>query len=247
MDITTEAGNPSGEAGLLARSRDAAFLNALQLSDTFFPTGLYTLSHGFESFVQAGLVSTAGVEALLHDYLENVLGPADGVALAHAHRATEERDLGRLLEIDRRLFAMKLVRETRESSRRVGKRILATAVTLAPDRPLLDYRSAVDGGDCPGNAAVALGAAAATLGIARREALLIELYTFSTSLLGAAMRLIRLDHMEAQQILARLKPLIVRVVRENMDKGLQEMRAFAPLIDVMGMVHERAHVRLFVS
>jgi urease accessory protein len=169
------------------------------------------------------------------------------VALAHAHRATEERDLGRLLEIDRRLFAMKLVRETRESSRRVGKRILATAVTLAPDRPLLDYRSAVDGGDCPGNAAVALGAAAATLGIARREALLIELYTFSTSLLGAAMRLIRLDHMEAQQILARLKPLIVRVVRENMDKGLQEMRAFAPLIDVMGMVHERAHVRLFVS
>lgn len=226
---------------------DMAFLSALQLSDTFFPTGLYTLSHGFEAFVQAGLVSKAEVEALLRDYLENVLGPADGVALSHAHRATEGRDLGRLMEIDRRLFAMKLVREGREASRRVGKRILTTAVKLSPDPLLRDYLAAVGAGACPGNAAVALGAVAAALGIARREAMLIELYTFTASVLGAAMRLIRLDHEEAQLILSGLRHCMVRVVQENIDKSLQEMRAFAPLIDIMGAVHERARVRLFIS
>jgi urease accessory protein UreF len=47
--------------------------------------------------------------------LEHVLGPADGVALSHAHRATENRDLEGLQVIDRRLFAMKLVREAREA------------------------------------------------------------------------------------------------------------------------------------
>jgi urease accessory protein len=94
---------------------------------------------------------------------------------------------------------------------------------------------------------VALGAAAATLRIGRGEAMLIELYAFTTSVLGAAMRLIRLDHEEAQLTLSRLKPLMVQVVQENMDKGLKDMRVFAPLIDVMGMVHERATVRLFVS
>lgn len=226
---------------------DMAFLSALQLSDTFFPTGLYTLSHGFEAFVQAGLVSKAEVEALLRDYLENVLGPADGVALSHAHRATEGRDLGRLMEIDRRLFALKLVREGREASRRVGKRILTTAVKLSPDPLLKDYLAAVGAGACPGNAAVALGAVAAALGIARREAMLIELYTFTASVLGAAMRLIRLDHEEAQLILGGLRHFMVRVVQENIDKSLQEMRAFAPLIDIMGAVHERARVRLFIS
>jgi len=99
--------------------------------------------------------------------------------------------------------------------------------------------------------------------------MLIELYTFATSILGAAMRLVRLDHEEAQLILAQLqplmirvvqddheeaqlilaqlRPLMVRVVQENIDKGLQEMRAFAPLIDIMGAVHERARVRLFIS
>ena len=226
---------------------DLALLNALQLSDTFFPTGLYTLSHGLEAFVQAGLVSKTEVEALVRDYLENVLGPADGVALSHAHRATDGRDLGRLIEIDRRLFAMKLIREARESSRRVGKRMLTTALKLSPDSLLKDYWGAVHAGACPGNSAAALGAVAATLGIARRQAMLMELYTFATSILGAAMRLVRLDHEEAQLILAQLQPLMIRVVQENIDKGLQEMRAFAPLIDIMGAVHERARVRLFIS
>jgi urease accessory protein len=224
-----------------------AFLSALQFSDTFFPTGLYTLSHGLEAFVQAGLASKADLEALLRDYLENVLGPADGVALSHAHRAAEARDLGRLLEIDRRLFALKLVREAREASRRVGKRILTTAIALVPEPLLADFRAAVDAGAAPGNAAVALGAASAILGISRQEAVLIELYTVATSLLGAAMRLIRLDHEEAQRILARLKPLMVRVAEENLDKDSEEMLAFAPLIDIMGMAHERATIRMFIS
>ena len=247
MDITTESDTPSGADGSPGHAHGVEFLSAVQLSDSFFPTGLYTLSHGLEAFLQAGLISKADVEALLQDYLENVLGPADCVALSHAHRAAAGRDLARLLEIDRRLFAMKLVREAREASRRVGRRILTTAVQLNPDSLLADYRAAVDSGTCPGNAAVALGATAAALGIARQEAMLIELYTFSTSLLGAAMRLIRLDHEEVQRILARLKPVMVRVVQENLGRGLQEMRAFAPLIDIMGMAHERAPIRLFIS
>jgi len=247
MSITTETEIPSGAEGPAPAVPGIAFLSALQSSDTFFPTGLYTLSHGLESFVQANLVSKANLEDLLLDYLENVLGPADAVAVSHAHRATEGRDLSRLMEIDRRLLAMKLVREPRESSRRVGKRILTTAVALTPDSLLQDYRAAVESNVAPGNSAVALGAVTATFRIGRREAMLIELYTFTASVLGAAMRLIRLDHQESQLLLARLKPSMVRVVQENQGKDLQDMRAFAPFIDIMGMEHERARIRLFIS
>ncbi len=247
MSITTDSGTPPPGKGPSARSSPVEFLSALQLSDSFFPTGMYTLSHGLEAFVQTGLVSKAGVEALLLDYLENVVGPADAVALSLAHQATEVRDLMRLMEIDRRLFAMKLVKEAREASRRVGKRIVTTAVQLTPNGHLEDFRAAMDAGACPGTSAVALGAVAATFGIGREEAMLIQLYGFTASLLGAAMRLIRLGHDEAQGILARLKPQMVRVAQDNMTKGLEEMHAFAPLIDIMGMAHERAHIRLFIS
>ena len=141
---------------------DLAFLSALQLSDTFFPTGLYTLSHGLEAFVQTGLLQKAELEPLLGDYLESVLGPADGVALSHAHRATEGRDLGRLMEIDRRLFALKLVREPREASRRVGERMLTTAVKPGPI-PCCGLLGRVGAGASPGNSAVAFGVVTATL------------------------------------------------------------------------------------
>jgi urease accessory protein len=230
-----------------AHGFELAFLSALQVSDTFFPTGLYTLSHGLEAFAQGGLLSKADLEPLLGDYLESVVGPADGVALSHAHRATEGRDLARLIEIDRRLLALKLVREPREASRRVGKRMLSTAVKLSTDAVLKDFWLAVGAGGCPGNSAVAFGAVMAALGIGRREAMLIGLYGFAAGALGAAMRLIRLDHEEAQLIVVGLKPLMVRVAEENIDKELQEMRAFAPLIDIMGAMHERARVRLFIS
>ncbi len=247
MNITTDGDTPARMDEPSPHPSGVEFLSALQLSDTFFPTGLYTLSHGFEAFAQAGLASKENLEALLQDYLENVLGPADSVALSQAHRAAEGRDLGRLREIDRHLFAMKLVREAREASRRVGKRILTTAVVLNPDRLLQEYRAAVEAGASPGTSAVVLGAVAATFRIARTDAMLIELYTFTASLLGAAMRLIRLDHEEAQRILTRLKPCMVRVVQENQRRDLQDMRAFAPFIDIMGMEHERARIRLFIS
>src|SRR6266496_3350914 len=37
----------------------------LQLADSFFPTGMFTQSHGLESFVAAGTVGAAQIEALL--------------------------------------------------------------------------------------------------------------------------------------------------------------------------------------
>ena len=224
-----------------------AFLRALQVCDSFFPSGLFTLSHGLESFVQAGLVGPRDVESLLLDYLEHVVGPGDALAVAHAHEATETGDLVRLAEVDRQLFAMKLVREAREASCRVGKRLLGTLAHLTADPRVAEYRSRVDSGACPGTAAVALGAGAAALGVGKRDAMLMELYTFATSFLGAALRLLRLDHLEAQAILARAATPMLRLVDEHAERALDEMRAFAPWIDLMGMAHERAEVRLFIS
>ena len=219
----------------------------MQLCDSFFPSGLYTLSHGLESFVQAGLAGPGDLEPLLLDYLEHLVGPGDAVAVAHAHEATATGDLARLAEVDRRLFALKLAREAREASCRVGRRLLGTLAHLTADARITEYRSRVDGGVCPGTAAVALGAGAASLGIGRREAMLMELYTFATSFLGAALRLVRLDHLEAQGILARAAAPMLRLVDEHAERALEEMHGFAPWIDVMTMSHERADLRLFVS
>ncbi len=244
MAMESEATNPCKPI----QPSDLGFLGALQLADTFFPSGLYTLSHGLEAFVQHGLVTSGQeVESLLRTYLTQLVGPSDCIAVSHAHQATLEEDVALLIRVDRRLTAVKLTRESRDASTRIGKRILATATTIAP-RPILNaYQHAIANKEAPGNAAIAFASAAASIGVPRREAMLVALYTYAASLLGVAMRLIRFDHLQAQEILTRIRLLLIQIVESNLNSPIDAMRSFAPMIDIMAMRHEQSTVRLFIS
>ena len=68
---------------------------ALQLADSFFPSGTVTLSHGQETFL-SGQSAEIDLSQLLQDYLERKITPCDLVAYAHAYRAAEEGDVERL-------------------------------------------------------------------------------------------------------------------------------------------------------
>ncbi|WFR72692.1 hypothetical protein P9209_01645 [Prescottella defluvii] len=60
-------------------------LGCLQLADSAFPSGLYTLSHGLEGYAEAGRVDASTLAALLDGLLRHSVGPADGTASALAH------------------------------------------------------------------------------------------------------------------------------------------------------------------
>ena len=227
---------------------DTAFLRTLQLADSFFPTGMVTLSHGLEAFVDEGLVSTSeDFSALLSDYLRHQLGPTDAVALANAHEAAERSDIVTVVEVDHALISMKLAKEAREGSVKTGRRLLATARRLSSSKVVDQLADAADAGETPGNYAIAWGAVAAALGIPRREAMLAELHAFSVALLAAAIRMGRLTYLQAQDVLKDASEAIAEVVEESIERSLGEMRSFAPMIDLMAMHHQRAERRLFVS
>ena len=71
--------------------RGETLLALLQLTDSGFPSGRYTLSHGLETFAQEGLLGTPSApDALraLRDFIRFGVASSDGVALACAHRAS---------------------------------------------------------------------------------------------------------------------------------------------------------------
>jgi len=223
------------------------FLSSLQLADSFFPSGLYTLSHGLESFAQAGLLKPATLEALLTDYLRHGVGPADGAALACAHRAAETDDLDMAVQADLRLTAVKLPREARTNSQRAGRQLVKTASGVFGGDALLSYARMVERGNAPGNHAIALGLTMATQGIDREHAVAGELYAFSASAVGSAVRLAVIDHHFAQVVLNALKPVIAQTARTYCLSNIKDIASSAPLIDIMAMRHEHAELRLFAS
>lgn len=224
-----------------------AFLSSLQLADSFFPGGLYTLSHGLETFVQDGFVDKETLEPLLADYLRYSLGPGDGVALACAHRAYEEKDLELAERADRRLTAVKLPREAREASARVGHQVLLISNQIFQAPLLQHYNERIKRGEVPGNHAVVLGLIMAALTISRERAIAGELYTFTSNAIASAVRMVLIDHRIAQSILHRLKPVIGEVADDCQNRGVQDIGGCAPLIDIMAMRHERVEMRLFMS
>jgi urease accessory protein len=226
---------------------DASLIAAFQLADSFFPSGMVTLSHGLETFLSIQPSADVNIAHLLDDYLRGKIAPCDLVAYAHAYRAAEASDLSRLQEIDQLLTAALLPQELRQSSARSGRALLVTLQTLV-DAPLFQrFCQTVQTGESAGNAAACLGVLCVAWSIPLRAGALVHLYTFAVSFLSAALRLGRVGHREVQRLLLALRPQLSPLVDNALTCDLADMSAFAPLADIRAMQHAYLPVRLFSS
>ncbi len=232
-----------------------SFLTALRLSDSFLPVGGYTASYGLEQYINEDQLEDGDeLQALLAAYLRRVVGPCETVALANAHRASEAGEFDMLLAVDNRLHAVTMPREFRESSTKAGAKLCELLAETGPNRASGDERdleslfaTAIETDETPGHYTVVFGVVAQRRGLSRLEACLSHAYSFVTGLLGAAQRLGRFGHTEIQSVLEELQPVITTVCGRHIDDELTAMASFAPLAEIMGMRHERAGRRLFMS
>jgi urease accessory protein len=230
-----------------------SLVSLLQLSDSAFPSGRYTLSYGLEALAQSGHLTVHNERStlirLLGDSIRFGAAPSDGLALACAHRAVGDAgaDLELLTDVDTRLTAVKLPREVREASTRTGRAVLATATAAIGGDALDDYAERVRGGASPGNHAVVVGLLSASVGVPCLDAVVGELYAFSSSWVGAAVRLGLVDHRGAQALLHRARPVIAAAARDVADRDASQISSCTPFLDVMTMRHEQAELRLFAT
>jgi urease accessory protein len=224
-----------------------SFLSSLQLADSFFPSGLFTLSHGIESFAQAGLLNAHTLAGIISDLICASVGPSDAAGVAIAMRAAQEGNLTEVARVDQRLTAIKIAREPRETSTRLGRQLLGLSRDVFESELSGDFLEMVDERVAPGNQAVALALLKVKLGIPVPEAVAGELYSFAASSVGAAVRMSEIDHRNAQRILLLLQPVIERATEDALSRELYELGGSAPFAELMSMRHEEAELRLFSS
>jgi urease accessory protein len=227
---------------------DAADLSMMQLSDSFFPTGMYSMSNGLEAIFYSGKkIKAEELRELVKTYLEYQIGPADCTALGNAYEHAARSDLLKLLEVDRVIFSMKLVQEIRDASIRSGTQLVRCIRSFSDNKILGQYDNAIRGGQAFGPYPVALAVAANAFLIPKEKAALVMLYSFSVSIVGAALRLGMLQHFDGQKVIDELKPTIVKVTKANINRPIEGIWQFAPSIDIIQISHERMNSKMFIT
>ncbi|HEX6393532.1 MAG TPA: urease accessory UreF family protein [Acidimicrobiales bacterium] len=232
----------------------ASLVSLLQLADSAFPTGRYTQSFGLEAYAQAGVLASDSPASLLWwlltDSLRLGMATSDGAALVCAHRAVDGAggfDLEKIRTADLRLSAVKLARESREASVRIGRALLSIAASAFKEADISDVSRLVSSGGSPGNHAVVMGVLSAKLGAPCAEAVVAEMYSFCSNWVAAAVRLGLTDHGAGQRILHLAGPVISDASVKAMSAEIDDISTCTPLVDVMSTHHEQSAVRLFSS
>jgi urease accessory protein len=223
---------------------DESFLKLLQICDSTFPVGAFTLSNGLETYVQKELITKAEdlkcyLKAWLHVQRYNDLAVA-----AQAYDC--EGDAEKLLQIDGIAASSKVPMEIREGSRKMCVRFLklmkSIGVTMAKD-----YAKMISDGEAYGQYPVAFGIYTNFQKIAREDAVTVYAYNLCSSVVTGCVKLVPLSQTDGQRVLYEMLPDIQKAARESLKIGLDEIGLSLPGLDIRAMQHERLETRQFLS
>ena len=225
----------------------ARTMRVLQFGDSLLPVGSFSFSNGLESAVQEDVVRDA---ATLREFVlasTRRAATCDGIAVLEAHRAARDQDIERIVRADRAGFERKLSEETRTMTVRMGRKLaeVGTAAVMAPR--LGRWLGLVRDGAAPGTFPAGLGVLFAELGSPEQDAFAVHQYGVAMTTLSAALRLMRLDHRQAQAILATAGQTAGDDYAAVRRAPLSDMASFAPMADILAAVHVRSRIRMFMN
>ena len=226
----------------------SALLYLLQVANASFPIGTFSHSYGLETLIQRGQVKdTRGLTEVANLWLRYGVAHSEGGAVGIALRATQANDFTALVALDEMLTALKLTRETREASIKIGAAFLRTVSSTFGWERTTHYRRATAEGCCAGHYAIAFGIAAAEAEISDREALLAFLQSNLYGFLTVAARIIPLGQLDTQRALALSWPHIVDCATIALGLDLEDLSVPTAFLDIASMQHERLYSRLCMS
>jgi len=236
--------NPVDALGLRSRSTQPTLARLMIWLSPAYPVGGYSYSHGLEWTVEAGKVGDAAtLGAWIEDVLAHGAGRSDVIFLAEAWRALAAGDIGALEQAAALAAAFSPSAERRLETMAQGTAFLAATLAAWP-KPELEALAA-DGREVA--YPIAVGAAAAEHGLPLVGTAQAFAQAFAANLVSAGVRLIPLGQSDGLRVLARLEPLIPRVVACALGASLDDVGGAAIAADIASMRHETQYTRLFRS
>jgi urease accessory protein len=219
----------------------------LQFGDSVLPIGSFAFSGGLESAIQKRTVfDTASLLEFVRTAVEQA-SRGDAIAVICAHRAALAGNIEELVRIDELVLSRKLSGETRAMSVRMGRKFAELSAQVTGTAEMQDWRGRVLSGATPGCYPVALAVNFAAQALSARDAFVVHQYGVAAMILSAALRLMRVSHIDTQRMLFELSAESDASYEIAAHSGLEAMAGFAPMSEILASVHVKAHVRLFMN
>lgn len=224
-------------------------LGVMQLSDSFFPTGIFATSNGLEFlFKEKKIQGMTDLIEIIETTINQQIGPSDCVALANVIDEANKNNFDKVIEADNIVFATKPIKEIRNASVRSGVQLIKCVSEFVNDNKILNqYQDNITKNKAHGVYPVAFAVCCNAMEIKKEKSMAMMLYGFTVGIVGAALRLGLIQHFEGQKIIHSLKPIISQTIKEYSNKSLLEMWQFAPQVDIIQMSHEKMDSKMFIT
>lgn len=227
---------------------NAYLLSLLHLSDTTLPIGGFSHSSGLETYVQQGLVTdVTTAKEFITGMLSQNLQYTDAAFVSLAYDAASENNFARIIELDEECTAVKLPREMREASKKLGTRLIKIFQLMCDAEITNRYNEAILSQKATGNYCVAFGIYSHALNISKAEALIGFYYNAAAGMVTNSVKLIPLGQQDGQQLLFSLHSAINDLVQKSMTPNVDMLGLCCTGFDVRCMQHEQLYSRLYMS
>jgi urease accessory protein len=227
---------------------NSRLLSLLQLTDPTLPIGGFSHSAGLETYVQLGLVNDKQTAAeFIRAQLSQNIFYTDAAFVSLAYDVAEKGDAEALKQLDEECNAVKLPREMRQMSRKLGLRLLKIFSPLCANDFAATYKKQVENRQADGHYPIIFGLYAAVLGVGKKEALTGFLYNAAVGMVTNSVKLIPLGQLDGQEILFSLHGLIEELSENAMEPDKNLIGLCCTGFDIRCMQHEQLYSRLYMS
>lgn len=223
-------------------------LHLLHLCDPALPVGGFSHSAGLETYVQAGIVCNkeTALEFVAEQLSHNICY-TDAAFASLAYDAVCNNDLKSILQLDETCTAIKLPKEMRLASSKLGTRLLKIFKQKEGFDMAHQYMEHIQSQQAFGHYCVAFGILANELKIEKQDALTGFFYNAATGFVTNSVKLIPLGQQDGQAILMSLFTLIDDLVQKCLQPDEDLIGYCCPGFDIRCMQHEQLYSRLYMS